>query len=61
MCGIVAIVSPDGSALDEYIPGLEGKLDEALDRIQHRGPDGKGIWVDESRAVGMYPLRPSFH
>lgn len=52
MCGIVAVVSVDGSPLDIKLDNLETRLDEALERIQHRGPDGKGIWVDEERGVG---------
>lgn len=56
MCGIVAVVSADGASLDPYLHGLEGRLDEALERIKHRGPDGKGIWIGDSRSVGESPF-----
>ena len=54
MCGIVAVVSVDGGPLDKSLDGLEGRLEQALDKIKHRGPDGNGIWVDEGRGVGEY-------
>lgn len=54
MCGIVAVVSVDGSSLDTQLDRLEGRLDEALEKIEHRGPDGRGIWVDDARNIGEY-------
>lgn len=54
MCGIVALISIDGKPLDDALgeEQVEGKLDESLERIKHRGPDGKGIWISKERDVG---------
>jgi len=51
MCGIIAILSVDGPSLTDG-PELEGRLDAGLDRIAHRGPDGRGIWIDPSGICG---------
>lgn len=49
MCGIAGIVSTEA----QPIPRLEAAL-EVLDRmIAHRGPDGKGAWVNPTRCVGL--------
>src|SRR6266480_192112 len=38
MCGIVAVVAPDG--------GLRAdSVDAGLGALRHRGPDGSGAWV----------------
>lgn len=48
MCGIVAYLTTDacndGSILD---------IDASLKLIQHRGPDGKGRWIDPMGRVGL--------
>jgi len=53
MCGIVALFAPN-----ELLPkdGLKSRLDAALERIEHRGPDARGRWVSESSRCG-----PSFN
>ena len=44
MCGIVGIVSKDKNK-DKIIKDM-------ANRIQHRGPDGDGYYVNESVALG---------
>src|SRR6266581_2771394 len=49
MCGIAGIVSLDGAP----VPHLAASL-QVLDRlIAHRGPDGHGIWTDDSHRAGL--------
>jgi asparagine synthase (glutamine-hydrolysing) len=43
MCGIVGTFSPSGQPADEAI------LARMRDRMQHRGPDGAGIWRSPDR------------
>lgn len=52
MCGIVALIATGDVPLDKSIGDVESSLDRSLDRIQHRGPDGRGIWVSDDRKIG---------
>ncbi|MCH9646986.1 MAG: asparagine synthase (glutamine-hydrolyzing) [Deltaproteobacteria bacterium] len=48
MCGIAGLVQP-GLPEEEWSPLLK-----AMTRtLQHRGPDGEGIWVDAEAGVGL--------
>jgi asparagine synthase (glutamine-hydrolysing) len=47
MCGIAGFIS-----LSSRENGLE-LLKSMTDALRHRGPDGEGHWVDESRQVGL--------
>ena len=46
MCGIFGVVQQN-----EIIN--EDKLSSALDTLQHRGPDGKGVWLNSLKNVGF--------
>src|SRR3989344_6689373 len=46
MCGIAGLVHIDGSAIDR------GQLDRLTDAIAHRGPDGRGIFIDNNVGLG---------
>ena len=50
MCGIVAIVSP-------RVPVEPGRITRALDRIAHRGPDGRGVYIAPSRRAALGHVR----
>ena len=49
MCGVAGFLSLDGTEI--------GKADRFLtvlgDLISHRGPDGYGTWVGETRSIGL--------
>lgn len=45
MCGIVAMLGPP--RVDE------GRLTRSLDALDHRGPDGRGVWVSSDRSVAL--------
>ncbi len=49
MCGIAGVIG---------LGAVEGRrrLDVALDRLVHRGPDGAGVWVGDGFAIGMRRL-----
>lgn len=32
---------------------LSFALDKSLDRIQHRGPDGRGTWISDDGNIGV--------
>ncbi|HEY9774540.1 MAG TPA: asparagine synthase (glutamine-hydrolyzing) [Planktothrix sp.] len=52
MCGVVAIWAPKG--------GVEtAELDAAARALDHRGPDGKGVWVSPRHNVGLAHARLS--
>lgn len=51
MCGIVAVLAQ--AAIDE------GKIDEALRALRHRGPDGARRWVSAARDVALGHARLS--
>ena len=46
MCGIAAILSPDGP-----VPGEA--LRRATNALRHRGPDGEGTWIAPSGRAGL--------
>ena len=45
MCGIVGVVNLDQKLVDEDL------IARMADSLSHRGPDGKGSWIDGS--VGL--------
>jgi asparagine synthase (glutamine-hydrolysing) len=47
MCGIVGIWNTDGSPLGEP------DLNRFTDSLVHRGPDGKGIYIDSKACLGL--------
>jgi asparagine synthase (glutamine-hydrolysing) len=46
MCGIVAVYSPRGMVSPD-------RLDRAVARLHHRGPDGSGTWISPDGRVGL--------
>ena len=52
MCGIVALFSMDA-------PVSEAALQAGMDRLQHRGPDGRGSWLSPGRRVALGHTRLS--
>lgn len=50
MCGIAGILRPDRAPIDSRALGL------ALDRIAHRGPDGRGLWTEPGIGLGHVRL-----
>ncbi|GGE35239.1 asparagine synthetase B [Agaricicola taiwanensis] len=48
MCGIAGVVDPAGLDGDTLAP----RLDAALQRLSHRGPDGSGTWSDARCMLG---------
>ena len=44
MCGIVGFLNSSNNYSDQQLCGIITKMSCAL---KHRGPDDKGIWVDE--------------
>ena len=52
MCGIVAAVSPAGGVSVE-------SLDRAAQRLHHRGPDARRVWVDKRARGGLGHARLS--
>lgn len=60
MCGISVVIALHGTSLDDGGPrNITTQLDDSLDRISHRGPDSRGIWVNKERSVGIKTLCPS--
>lgn len=51
MSGLVAVLDRDGGSVDR------DRLRAALDRIDHRGPDGRGAWRDGPVGLGHQQLR----
>ena len=47
MCGITGLFAPGGRR------GLESELDAMTDTLSHRGPDGRGTWVDDRCGIGL--------
>ncbi|MEN9247932.1 MAG: hypothetical protein Q6L19_07235, partial [Gloeomargarita sp. GMQP_bins_69] len=47
MCGIAGIWYRDGGER------LEAVVRRMIATLAHRGPDGEGVWVDESTGVGL--------
>ena len=48
MCGIGGVLLRSGANID--VPAVLGGM---LQRQQHRGPDGQGIWIADDRHVGL--------
>jgi asparagine synthase (glutamine-hydrolysing) len=46
VCGLVALLSSGP-------PADAGALRRALDALQHRGPDGRGVWMSPDRRVAL--------
>ena len=53
MCGICGVVRPDVD------PSLFEKIDRMTRALNHRGPDGSGMWVDQTGTVGIGHARLS--
>ena len=49
MCGIAGIVSLKGVPLSR----LDASLEVLSHMVAHRGPDGRGTWISESRRAGL--------
>src|SRR5437588_2547199 len=49
MCGIIGVLT---FARNSFQVSSE-YLEEMLDTVAHRGPDGHGIWIDPQKRVGM--------
>lgn len=47
MCGIAGLI-----ALDDRVVPSPDLLDEMMERISHRGPDGRGRWLGEGALLG---------
>ena len=47
MCGIGGVVNLTG----EKIPNLQKRSELMLDDLEHRGPDGKGCWINSKRNI----------
>lgn len=68
MCGIIAsCVGPVAQIGQQAFSksfsrdDLAQQLDEALDTIKHRGPDGSNIWISEDGYVGLGHCRLSIN
>lgn len=55
MCGISVVIALHGTSLDDGTRNITAQLNESLDRISHRGPDSRGIWVNDDQSVGTEP------
>jgi asparagine synthase (glutamine-hydrolysing) len=53
MCGIAGFISLGGDPVIQHARFLE----VLGDLIAHRGPDGKGTWIDENKSVGLVHRR----
>lgn len=51
MCGIAGIIRFDGARIDP------GTIDRLTDAIAHRGPDGRGTYLQDNVALGQRRLR----
>lgn len=49
MCGLTGYLHPPGSSLDE----MTAHVSRMNQTLVHRGPDGGGIWIDESAGVAL--------
>ena len=52
MCGLTAIMSLGG----DWLPAA---LDRATDSLNHRGPDGRGTWINSDGRIGLGHTRLS--
>jgi asparagine synthase (glutamine-hydrolysing) len=48
MCGIAGIFS-----INTPIPAIDFELQSMTDQLTHRGPDTKGIWINDSSTLGL--------
>lgn len=58
MCGCVAIVALNQqgrSFSTKSTSDLSSRLENALQTIQHRGPDSQGQWISPDGRVGTWP------
>ncbi|WP_419797113.1 MAG: asparagine synthase (glutamine-hydrolyzing) [Terasakiella sp.] len=55
VCGIAGAINLN----NEPIQGLNRRLDVMSKLIHHRGPDGKGSWLNETQSVGLAHRRLS--
>ena len=53
MCGIFGFISSQPMQAE----GCQSILQQGMKRIQHRGPDGEGTWIDSSGRVGLGHVR----
>lgn len=53
MCGIIAFCRRGPAPEPTNKSSLHDKLNQALQLIQHRGPDGSNTWVHDSGAAGL--------
>jgi asparagine synthase (glutamine-hydrolysing) len=56
MCGLIGLVSPHGRSSEAELRALSERMSEAL---KHRGPDSKGVWVDQYSGVALAHRRLS--
>lgn len=54
MCGIAGFFAHDGHALGT---GADAMLDRMLSSMLHRGPDGRGAWLDGHGSAGLAHAR----
>ncbi|MBU4565001.1 MAG: hypothetical protein KMY53_04435 [Desulfarculus sp.] len=55
MCGIFSVISKYPTQKRE----LNAKVEIGLERIRHRGPDGRGVWVEPDHGIGFGHVRLS--
>src|SRR5688500_17447262 len=55
MCGIAGIINsePLQSAGNEYLSSLRDRLHKMTTSLEHRGPDGEGVWIDSNGRAGL--------
>ncbi|KAK4034557.1 hypothetical protein C8A01DRAFT_38988 [Parachaetomium inaequale] len=65
MCGISVSIALDRRQRQPCTPEtraeLEAKLSKSLDLIAHRGPDAKGIWINDDASIGLAHNRLSIN
>ena len=47
MCGIVGILNLNGEPIDPLA------FDRFTDSLAHRGPDGRGVYIDQDACIGL--------
>ncbi|KAI3401819.1 hypothetical protein diail_8197 [Diaporthe ilicicola] len=54
MCGISVAIALHGTTLgDGGSQDITTQLNASLDRIAHRGPDSRGVWINDDRSVAL--------
>jgi asparagine synthase (glutamine-hydrolysing) len=53
MCGIAGILVPYPLQHREFRESLTVNIETMVDRLRHRGPEGKGIWLNEDLSVAL--------